>query len=114
MLDKGAIHSLVALKKKWLSAGLPVVFSGLFPQGLHHMVVEKKAPKGAKKKGDGRYNEAAKTKRLESKPIKLKGNVKCTTHSEVDYFKSRAALINLFIIIFVSLNNVFSLPFFCI
>lgn len=51
MLDKGAIHSLVALKKKWLSAGLPVVFSGLLPQGLHHMVVETKPQKGQRKGG---------------------------------------------------------------
>ena len=92
--------------KKEMVKCRPVVFSGLFPQGLHHMAVEKKASKGVKRKGGRAVQWSCENKMSRVKPPKLKGNVKCTTHSGLVYLKSQAVLINVFIITSGSLNNV--------
>lgn len=105
----------MVLKKEGTVECRPVVFSGLFPRGLLHMVSErggKKAlEKGVKNKGAESFSEAAKTKLLQSTLSKLKGNAEHTAHSGVVCLKSQTALINVFIFIANSMINLlFFLP----
>lgn len=93
----------MVLKKEGTVECRPVVFSGLFPRGLLHMVSER----GEKSPGEGgkEQGEAAKTKLLQSTLSKLKGNAERTAHSGVVCLKSQTALINVFIFIANSMIN---------
>ncbi len=71
---------------------------------------EKALEKGVKNKGAESFSEAAKTKLLQSTLSKLKGNAEHTTHSGVVCLKSQTALINVFIFIANSMNNLLFFP----